>query len=202
MSGLNQTHPWANVFFLKYTGVAPTDVQLNTLCSSIGSLWATTFGTRLLASTSLTNVIAQDLTNAQSANGVDGTTRTATGAAGTALPVSVAMCITWHVNSRWRGGHPRTYLSGLSGNDIQAGNQWTSASTTSMRTQATAFRTGLNGLTAAGNSWSFVCLRRHETKSDGTHSPIVPPRPLPIVSELVDQRIDSQRRRLGPDVTT
>lgn len=202
MAGVNQTHPWANIFHLKYVGASPTDIQLNSLCSSIGTIWAGTFGTRTQSSTSLTSVTAIDLTTNSSPGGIDNTVRAGTAVSGTNLPVNCALCVTWKTSARWRGGHPRTYLTGFSTTDTQSGNQWTTAFKNSMLTQATAFRTQLNGLTTAGNTWGFVVLRRHQTLTDGSHVPLNPPLPISISSEVVDSRIDSQRRRLGPDVST
>lgn len=200
VSGTNQSHPWANIMHLKYIGASPTDVQLNALCASIGTLWSTTFATLVPSSTVQTQVVAVDLTDASGKTGIDSTQHPGTATAGITLPVNVAMCVTWKTGMRWRGGHPRTYITGLQTADVISGNNWATGTLTNALAKATAFRTGLNGLTAAGNTWSFVVLRRHQTLTDGSHVPLNPPLPVPIAGELVDHRIDSQRRRLGPDV--
>lgn len=201
ISGLNQTLPWANIINLKYVGAAPTNANLDSLCASIGQLWSTTLGTLVLNSTNVNSVIAQDLTSSSSSVGVSSTNHPGSVATGNPLPVSVAMCITWKTAMRWRGGHPRTYVSGLNITQISSGNQWSGSTVSNALVQAEAFRTGLNGLTAGGASWSFVCLRRHQTLTDGTHVPLDPPLAVPLIATIVDHRIDTQRRRLGPDVS-
>lgn len=201
MSGLNQGHTWANIFHLLYTGAAPTNVQLNGLCSNIANLWGTALARDVMTTTTLTQVIAQDLTNPSAATGIASSVKTGSSTATGTLPVNVALCITWKTAERWRGGHPRMYMSGLGQSLITNGNSWQGTFQTQVQADANTFHTGLNALTDGGDTWQHVCLRRQQTLVDGTHVAINPPRPVPILSGIVDARVDSQRRRLGPDVT-
>lgn len=88
------------------------------------------------------------------------------------------------------------------GANVVNGNQWLAAYRTALTSAASSFHTNLNALTTGGNTWVHVCLRRHATLVDGSHQVLNPAQPIPIISTLVDSRIDSQRRRLGPDVAS
>jgi hypothetical protein len=201
LSGLTLTHPWANIINLKYTGTQPSNSQLDTLCTNISTLWSTAVAPSICTSTSLTQVVAQDLTNASAAVGISNAVHPGTHTATVPASVNVSLCVTWKTAMRWRGGHGRSYWPGQDAAEVQNGNTWVPGWQTQAQVNASTFMTGLNSLTAAGNSWSFVILRRHQTLADGSHVPLDPPIPVPVTGVIVDSRVDSQRRRLGRDVT-
>lgn len=187
--------PFNNLFHLQYTGVAPSVANLNSLCSSVLSAWATNFSPLCPSSVVLAAADAQDLTNSSAASGT-GTNATAGSRAGTAMPNSVAACVTWHINNRYRGGHPRTYLPAGVIADVTGGNRWTDAFVASAIAGATAFRTALNALSIGGITFKMVCLSYRRNKVA-----LIPPVPYTIQSEIVDHRPDTQRRRLGRDIS-
>lgn len=201
LSGLNQGHPWANIFHLQYVGTQPTSVILDGLCTSISTLWNTTLGTLSQTSCSLTQVVAVDISNASAATGISTAAHPGSDTSSTNMPTSVALCITWKTNLRWRGGHPRTYITGIGIGNLGAGTTWLTAYQTKAQSAAATWRTGLNSLSNGGNSWTMVCVRRHQTNTDGSHTVLNPAVPVPITGQLVDSRVDTQRRRLGPDVS-
>jgi hypothetical protein len=92
------------------------------------------------------------------------------------------------------------YLIGLDNQETADRRAWLTTFVQLVETQSEAFRTLMNGLTNGGATWQMVCLRRHATLPDGTHIKLDPPLPLPIIGTACDLRIDTQRRRLGPDV--
>lgn len=201
LTGLTQARPWANIIHLQYIGTRPTNTTLDALCVSIGSAWATSLAAQVASTTSITLITAVDLSDVNGAGGSSNQVVPGTGTGTNPLPVNCALCITWKTAARWRGGHPRTYLPGMIGTNVTNGNQWTSAYRTATNTAATTFHNNLNALTTGGNTWTHVCLRRHQTLVDGSHVVLNPAVPIPITTTLVDSRIDSQRRRLGPDVS-
>lgn len=201
LSGLQQGRPWANIIHLQYTGTAPSNSVLDTLCTQISTLWNTTLGTLINTQTSLRQIVAQDLTTSSSGTGTFVGNLAGTRAGTFYTPDQVAACITWKTALRWRGGHPRTYLPGQLASDITNGSLWASAYQTTANAAIGGWHTGLNSQSAGGNSWAHVVLRRHQTLTDGTHVPLNPAVPYPILSGFLDSRVDTQRRRLGRDVS-
>jgi len=194
VAGSIDTQVFNNIFHLQYTGTAPSVANLNAVCTSVLTAWQTNFKALCPASVVLSGADAQDLTNAGAATGA-ATDSTAGTRSGTAFPNSVAACITWKINNRYRGGHPRTYLPAGVIADLQSGNRWTDAFVTAANSSATAFRTALNAISVGGSTYKMVCL---SYVRNGVA--LVPPVPYLIESGLVDHRPDSQRRRMGRDI--
>jgi hypothetical protein len=194
VNGLINSIPWANIFHLQYTGTAPQVADLNALCTSVLSAYATNFMPLVNAGAALSNAVASDLTNSAAAQGT-ATNTTVGSRTGTALSNAQACVISWKINNRYRGGHPRSYLPATVASDIINGKNFQDAYVTAVNTAATAFRTALNAISISGASYKMVCLRR--TINKVTQNPAVP---ITIQTNLVDHRIDSQRDRMGKDL--
>lgn len=192
--GTNQGSPWNAIFHLQYTGGAPSVANLNTLCGSFLSAVAS----NLLALSNplvvLASADAQDLTNAGAATGA--ATNTSPGTrTGTPLPASAASTISWKINNRYRGGHPRTYWPGGNQADLLNGRMFTDAFITTADAAVGAFLSAVNAITTGGITYKLICLSymRHKVA-------LSPPVPYTIQSALINHRLDTQRRRLGKDV--
>jgi hypothetical protein len=194
VNGQINAMPWANVFHVRYPGTAPQVTDLNALCTAMLSAWGTNFAPLVNTNVSLSGAVASDLTNASAAQG-SASASTAGTRAGTALPNNIACCITWKINMRYRGGHPRTYLPATVSADVATGRLYTQAYIDLVTPAAAAFRTAVNGIAAPGGTYTMVCLRR--TIDRVAQNPAVP---VTIQSSLVDHRVDSQRDRLGKDL--
>ena len=186
--------PFNNIFFLQYSGSAPTVSNLNAVCADVLTAWQTNFKSLCPSTVVLAGADAQDLTNAGAASGA-ATDTTAGTRSGTAMPNSVAACVTWKINNRYRGGHPRTYLPAGVIADVVTGNRWTDAFVSAANTAAAAFLTAMNAISVGGSTYKQVCLSytRNLIK-------LTTPVPYSIQSGLVDHRPDTQRRRLGRDI--
>lgn len=194
VNGVINTVPWCNIFHLQYTGTAPTVAQLDTLSSGVVNAWGTNFGPMVNTGVSLTGAIATDLTNALASQGA-ASASTAGSRAGTALSNAQAAVLTWKINMRYRGGHPRTYLPATVSSDIVGGRLFTDTYVTALTSAAGTFRTALNALTSGATTYKMVVLRRTIDKVEQN-----PPLILTINSVIVDHRIDSQRDRMGRDL--
>jgi len=186
--------PFNNLFHLQYTGTAPSVANLNSVCTSVLTAWQTNFKSLCPSTVVLASADAQDLTNASAASGL-ATDTTAGTRAGTPMPNSIAACITWKINNRYRGGHPRTYLPAGVIADVTGGNRWTYAFVTAADSAAAAFLVALNAISVGGSTYKAVCLSYRRAKL-----PLDVPVPYTIVGSLVDHRPDTQRRRLGSDI--
>jgi len=203
LQGLYQAHPWVNLFSVKYTGNAPTNAELDTYASAVGTLWSTTFGTFQTSSCLLQNVQVWDLTSQTAAIGSSSITHTGGSVAGTLLPVNCAYVVTWPVQSRWRGGHFRTYCSPRNQGDITGGNGLTTATHDALLAQAVAFRTQLNATAVGTGSAVMSGIRYFPTGTNPDGTPVVRTSgtPFPVLTPVVHLRMDSQRRRLGKELT-
>lgn len=194
VTGTMNGSPFNNIFHLQYSGAAPTVSNLNAVCADVLSAWQTNFKSLCPSTVVLSGADAADLTNAGAASG-SATDTTAGTRSGTAMPNNVAACITWKVNNRYRGGHPRTYLPAGVIADVVTGNRWTDAFTAAADTAAAAFLTAINAISVGGSTYKLVCLSYTRDKVK-----LTTPVPYSIQSGLVDHRPDSQRRRLGRDI--
>lgn len=116
---------------------------------------------------------------------------------GDALPPQCAVCISWLITARWRGGKPRTYLPGIP----------LSALTTSGGSALTTAY--MNDVASVGNNillyWAGVSLPSASTVEQVCLSyrtagaPRISPVTFPIVGAECHGRLDSQRRRSGKE---
>lgn len=194
VTGTNQGTNFQNVFHLQYSGTAPQVADLNTLCSDVLSAWATNFSPLCQAGQALASATAVDLTNRQAASGT-ATNTTAGSRAGTAMTNQVACVVSWAINHRYRGGHPRSYIPAGVLADVTSGHLWATTFVTSMTNAAGAFRTALNAITISGATYKMVTLSYY---SGGVLLPT--PVPYTIQGAKVHGRVDTQRRRLGKEI--
>lgn len=200
MSGTKNGYLFANVGYLQYAGTAPAVSDLNAIGTAIGNAWGTNYGPLCGASVTMNSVSLVDLTSRGAAiSSVTGLAKVGS-RAGTDVPNNVAAVISWKINRRYRGGHPRTYLPAGMQADITTGRLWTTAFQTAVTAAAGAFRTALNGTTYSGATMKMVSMGFF-THDPTTHRPvyIIPPVPYTIQSGLAHGRVDTQRRRLGKE---
>lgn len=185
---------WNNVFHLQYTGTAPTTATLNSVCASVLTAWATNFGPLCQAGVALVGADAADLTNRQGAIGTN-TNTTAGSRAGTAMTNQAACVVSWPINRRYRGGHPRTYLPAGVLADVTSNRLWSSTFITAVVNGATSFRTALNAISIGGTTFTMVSVQYYDQKVLLSN-----PVPWPIQIPKVHGRVDTQRSRLGREV--
>lgn len=115
---------------------------------------------------------------------------------GNCLPPNCAAVCSWTIPAHYRGGHPRTYLPGISESAL------TSPGYNSL---ATSFRTNLgNAFKAFANAFN-AALIGSITEELGTIAHkrlgvlLDPPVFYPYTAGTIHGRLDSQRRRLGKE---
>jgi hypothetical protein len=188
---------WVTILHFKIAGAAlPTAAQMDAFAQTIFNLWSTRFkpyvngNTAWLKSTA-TFWVDDETTVVGVYTGSVGGTMT-----GTILPASTAQCISWRIAAAsYRGGHARTYLSAPTATALGSNQSFTPTHANNLATAASLFRSDASSasLLSAGDV-TFGILRRVRDKTV-----LDPPEFHPIVGSAVDQRVDSQRRRLGPD---
>lgn len=192
--GADNGAPWNNIFHLQYSGGSPTVANLNTLCGSFLSAYNAQFAALLNPVVTITSADAADLTNAGAASGSATSAGVGT-RTGTPLPTSACAVISWKINNRYRGGHPRTYVPAGNVADVLVGRTFTDAFITAFDAAITAFLSAVNALTTGTVTYKLICLSYTRNKVA-----LIPPVPYTIQSGMADHRLDTQRRRLGKDV--
>lgn len=200
IKGTKNSYPWVNVGYLQYAGTIATSANLNAVASAIAAAWNTNVAPLCFTTVLQKEVAVVDLTNRGAAiGGVTGLSNAGT-RTGTDLPNQVAAVISWKINRRYRGGHPRSYWPAGAVADVTVGRTWATAFQTSLTTAAGAFRTALNAITWSGATMQMVSVNFI------THNPttkvqewVVPPVPYTIQSGAAHGRVDTQRRRLGKE---
>lgn len=185
-----------NVFHINNgpgAGIAYTQTGINSLATSIAGLYRTRFMPLMNALYSGDEVTATDLS---SPTGVVGTAviTTASGASGATIPASAACCVTWKILRHYRGGHPRTYIGPLGTAAFESPTSLASTFVTSMQSAASGFMSDVAALTIEARTQKLVCVHR---QVDGVQ--LATPLVDTIIAAAIDSRIDSMRRRLGPD---
>lgn len=199
---------WSNtIHFQGETGLgAPTTAHLSTFCDAVAAAWTTNIAPLCNPLTLLTDVNAAILTTRTSpvfrshlTSNVPGTNT------GTPLPNSLAVCISWSISRRYRGGHGRIYVPAGNTDDITVGRTIAGAFQTQCNNAASAFLGQLQGLTLNSIPLQVIVLSYFESvqnPDDPEHNITVmrqTPQPFAVTSARVRTRFDSQRRRLGKE---
>ncbi len=185
--------PWNNIFHLQYSGLAPNATDLNTMATNVLGAYTTAFAPLMAAGLPISECQISDLTSATAAQG-EATVGTAGTRVGAANPASVAAVISWHINLRYRGGHPRTYVPAGTNDDLLNFTTWTSAFVTELDAAAGTFKSAMDALVTGATTYK-LCIVSYQ--SGGAPRP--QPLPFQINAHSVDSRVDTQRRRLGKD---
>lgn len=194
-------------FFIQYSGSAPTAGQLDTFCAAVGAEEATEFAALRHTTTESVECLAVDLTSSTSAQG-SAALSTAGSLGGVALPADNCALVSYEINRRYRGGHPRGYWPFGSSSEIDTPQLWTSGFVTSFGTNMATFFAAVVGYGWSGaGTLLHVNVSRFEgftaVENPVTHRyrniPNVRVDPLidSVSSLLARQQIASQRRRLG-----
>lgn len=192
--------PMNNVMWLYLTGSGVITIpQLNDLAGACSEAYADNFLPLLSDAVVLnsTSVVLYD-SGGDALEGVAGVG--GTGAfSDNGLPAQVAMCISWQIAPHYRGGHPRTYLGGLTEGAVDSVNTWTGGMITAAASAAVAFHGDLEAITGISSGISTV--EHGITSFVRAGAWRTPPVFYRIAGATVDARIDTQRRRLGRDVS-
>jgi hypothetical protein len=194
-------------FFLRYTGTAPTDAELVTFCTGIGTVYVDTGMAALQHSTyTLTGIEATDLTSPTSAIGAE--VEAVVGSrSGGVLDSATSAVISFVIARRYRGGHPRAYLPFGTSTDLLNAQQWTPDFVSALDGTWAAFFTAIFGIGWTGfGALEHVNVSYYQGFTVFTNPITGRARNIPTVrgAAVVDQvsthitrpKIGTQRRRL------
>lgn len=193
---------WGNVLHFEYTGTAPSNATCATIAGQLATQWGTHMSPEQISTTTLTAVTVTDLTSTSAGEG-----SVAVSVPGTRgddeLPANAALLVSYPSATRYKGGHPRTYLIGGGFADLVSAAQWTTAFQAEVQTHWQALLTAMVGYTTGGTTLSSFGFVRYHGKylpnGGAPHFYLDTPfyTPIVIADATVAQEIASQKRRIG-----
>lgn len=188
--------PIQNVFHVQKTstpGVPFTDAMLDAIATQMGTTWdnyvAGSLNTSYVAGSTEAIDLGQDISHVgnrpNTGNGIS---------SGSHVPQSACCVISWKITRHYKGGHPRTYIGPLGDNAITSQTSLAPGFLVTLGVAALHIHDDTNGSSPGGATVRLAVVHRYR---DGAK--LDPPQVSPIVGWAFDTRIDSQRRRLGPD---
>lgn len=199
----SNTHIQDRLFF-NFTGTGPQLADLNTWLGTVSSAWNTNMCPKLVAQYSLTQLQATDLTSNVGAQAQNTTTRVGTDAVAI-TPANACLMIKFKITRRYRGGHPRIYLSGIGQTHLANAEQWDSTFSGGVATAFGAFiaaavltpPTNLGTMTHVSVNY-FQGFTNKQFPSGRMHAvPVVKATPTfdTVIAYSARQDVASQRRR-------
>jgi hypothetical protein len=200
--GVNDDLPWHVIQHVKTTeSGSPDAADVLALCTFVSGAWETSFLERqndhidLVGVEAVWNDGAGGFIDANYVHVVAG------GDSGAPLDASVSVVVSWRVGTIWRGGHPRSYIPGVSQDRLSSVGSFSSATVTDYQAAAAEYLSLLN---ASGpgdfDTVTMGCLRRFADGGSETIPPtyLDPPVFVPFTGVTTRAHVGSQRRRLGP----
>jgi hypothetical protein len=194
-----------NRFYQQYSGSGPiADMDMLAWATAVSNAWGAHMVAAVAIPLVLNSVTSTELTSAtgseqQYVNDVPGTST------GTPLPANVAMVIREHIERRYRGGHPRQYIAGLTANEQHDAQSWDPSSVAAIHTDYVNFRTACAAGCPSGAqpavdvNVSYYSGFTNHTYPSGRVRPVPTLRGAPVIDVIaafsVNPKIASQRRR-------
>jgi hypothetical protein len=191
--------PIANTFWVRNGNAqVPTVATLDSLALWLGNAYVAAFLPQLSNALVITNCDAYYYGTAgiavASSRPITGTG----GKAGVALPANVALAVGWQVSTRYRGGHPRTYLVGPASDRLVGGRRFLQAYIDGVRDSANSFHAQIDAYVSGELSGLHLGIVSFVNRKEWRSPPIF--RDFVPGGAHADTRVDSMRRRLGRDV--
>jgi len=190
--------------FLQYAGTAPIDSDLQTLGAAIGSAWASHLASFWTSNQTMTAVNLEDLTSPTSAVFDQVVSHVGT-RSGTPCANGLAVNMAHNIARRYRGGHPKTFLTALVDGDRADVAHWDSTTLSNLSTAYNAFTAAINSAVWAGGlslipvNVSYYHGFQNFTYPSGRTRPRPLVRDTPVVDLIISTqpvtKIGSQRRR-------
>jgi hypothetical protein len=186
----------ANVFHVEYVTPGPyAPADLLSAAHTFYDDWSGAMKDLVGTAFTWSHCIAKDLSVADGAVATYVPTATQSGTVGTAPAVAnAALVISWKEDISYRGGHPRTYLAAFPNADILDPQHVMVAYAEAVQTAANGFLATI----AAEDGWGIEGTGTLAVVHYSLAKTILDPPHVGVIrTALVNNRIDSQRRRLG-----
>lgn len=193
--------------FYRYGGTAPTAGNLNTFTAAAAASYGTNGVPEMVPGYRLIGIEATDLTTTSSAQFLQVLNAPGT-RAGDFIPVNAAAVTAYHVNRRYRGGHPRGYWPFGVQADLDDEDNWSDDFVAEFEGAIGSLQADIEagGWAGAGTIDQVNVSYYHGftvviSPTTGRASNLPTPRSVPlvdVVTAIVGRaRVGTQRRRLG-----
>jgi hypothetical protein len=196
------TREWGNVLHFGYTGTAPSNATCATIASQVSTQWGTHMAPEAPSPGSVNYIQVTDLTSVTSGEGL--WTGSVAGTRGDdSIPANAAVLVSYAAPSRYKGGHPRTYLFAGGNADLQGAAEWSTAFQAEVLSHWQAFLDALIGYSSGGCTLASFCSIRYRGKFLPNAGPpkyyLTTPvvQTLNVATAVVAAEMASQRRRIG-----
>jgi hypothetical protein len=204
LNGVSGGRPWANILHWEYSGTAGSNASALALATGVANAWQTNMAPECISTLTLNNVVATDLSATTAPNQQYIPTTPIPGSRGDdPIPGNAAMLVSYPINVRYKGGHPRTYLYVLGFSDVTDPVHWNPNATTEVQNHWRAFLAAVGALQYGGVGLGSFCAVRYHGKylpnSGGDHFYLTTPVVISINAQLAEtsQQMASQKRRIG-----
>lgn len=191
-TGLVGTYNFACILHATWSGTTPSAATCIGLATTLNDAWGTNMNSLFNSTVVMENVTLTDLTSSSGASG-NYAHNQAGGSAGSEIAGNTSVLVTYPSSFRYRGGHPRTYLPPPPQSLLLNPGELTTGAVTSYGTGWGTLLGTLAGSSAAGTTLTQQCAVSYFTDNAARTTPVV----MPISSYSVQQRLASQRRRIG-----
>lgn len=192
---------WVNVLHFQYTGSPPSNATCATLANAIATTWEASVASLCPSPTTLQAVTMTDLSSPSAGFGEALVLHPGT-RGDDSIPANAAVLISYGVQSRYKGGKPRTYLYVLGNADLQGATNWSTAATAEVQTHWQQFLNNCLALSTSGTTLAQVVGVRYRGKflpNEGPpHYYLTTPVVMPLITSqaIARQQIASQRGRI------
>jgi hypothetical protein len=193
--GTSSGQPWVNGIYMRHLPGTFDQAAAEALAAACHNVYFNAFIPQMVAACQLLQTEVIDLDTRTGPIATETVTHVGTNPASNPAPLQVACCISWRIQDRYRGGHPRMYLAGVSTTFIASGRNWTGTQLPLYQAAADGFLTGMTDITAGGLVWEMVCVR-YFSHGQLLTTPLI----RDITAATVHNRVDTMRRRLGKEL--
>lgn len=185
---------WVNIYHVGYTGTAPSSSDLGNYLAATQAAVVTAYDAEMSVDNEFTSMKITDLTSSTGAT-AERAVSSFGARTGDFNPANVAVVASLTILRRYRGGHPRKYLSwGTSGTFATGSTKdWDAGFVSDCQAKLTTMLAGLIGVTEGGTTFSSNVNVSYRNAGAVRVTAVVDP----IVGVIVRPRVCSQRRRLG-----
>ncbi len=185
------------------SSVTPTVAQLNSFAAAIETEWKAEYLPALTIGTSYLETVAEwhdGVGNALIGSASSSAVGTDTNPF---LPLSCCVVFSYRIAASYRGGKPRSYISGLAQHVLGASpNVWATTLIAAFNTALAHSMTTINGLTVGGAActWGEISYFEDAAERAGTPPPVLRTVPLfrAFTGAVAKPSVGHQRRRDAP----
>ena len=205
---IDNAGPYTSGFDLSYTGSGLTPAQLAACAGVVANAWSTDLAGACGTWVTLTSVVAVDLQNPSTPEGVVAVSHAGTRTGG-GLLTSTATCLSFLPNRRYRGSRPKTFLPAGVYSDLLSQQHWSSTWITDIENAWGLFIAAIianspSGVTLGAQVYVSYIGRPYtvvsnagKTRSHSVGTPVDPPGVYSVLSVVANPKVASQRKRLG-----